>query len=131
VGAGVILVGVVLALVQLFTRDRVSTSPVTPASVAAPAPPASHAPQPSASAQSAEDAEQTIERLVREVGDTPENAVAHYNLAVLYEERGSWALAYDHYNAFLRHAGLEDRALLTDAQRRLRLIESRIEKTRP
>lgn len=72
--------------------------------------------------------EQAIELLLRAVGAEPVHAAAHYNLAVLYEERESFALAYDHYGAFLTYAGPEHRDRLGDVQRRLGLIESRLER---
>jgi len=75
--------------------------------------------------------EQAMELLVRAVGDRPDHAAAHYNLAVLYEERGSLALAYDHYHAFLKYAGPEHGALLTDVQQRAQLIEPRLSRARP
>ena len=72
--------------------------------------------------------EQAMEILVRAVGISPGHAVAHYNLAALYEERASLALAYDHYNEFLKYAGPEHGSLLTDVQRRLRLIEPKLQR---
>jgi Tfp pilus assembly protein PilF len=70
--------------------------------------------------------EQATEILVRALGMSPEHAAAHYNLAVLYEERESLALALDHYNAFLKYAGPEHRSSLTDVQQRVRLIEPQL-----
>ena len=75
--------------------------------------------------------EQAMELLVRAVGDRPDHAAAHYNLAVLYEERGSLALAYDHYHAFLKYAGPEHGPLLTDVRQRAELIEPRLSRARP
>ena len=72
--------------------------------------------------------EQAIELLLRAVGAEPAHAAAHYNLAVLYEERESFTLAYDHYGAFLTYAGPEHRGRLGDVQRRLGLIEPRLER---
>jgi Flp pilus assembly protein TadD len=69
--------------------------------------------------------ERAIEILVRAVGSSPEHAVVHYNLAVLYEEHDSLALAVDHYNAFLKYAGAEHGSLITDVQRRVLLLESK------
>jgi tetratricopeptide (TPR) repeat protein len=71
-------------------------------------------------------AEQAIEILLRALAASPVHAAAHYNLAVLYEERGSLALAFDHYNAFLKHAGPERGTLLTDVQRRVSTLEPRL-----
>jgi Tfp pilus assembly protein PilF len=72
--------------------------------------------------------EQAMELLVRAVGTLPGHAVAHYNLGALYEERGSLALAYDHYNTFLKYAGPEHGDRLTDVQRRVRLLEPKLQK---
>jgi Tfp pilus assembly protein PilF len=72
-------------------------------------------------------AEQAIEILLRAIAASPMHAAAHYNVAVLYEERGSPALALDHYNAFLKHAGPERGMLLTDVQRRVRTIEPQLQ----
>jgi Flp pilus assembly protein TadD len=44
--------------------------------------------------------ERAIELLINAVAASPEHAVAHYNLAVLYDEHGLLALACDHYRAF-------------------------------
>jgi tetratricopeptide (TPR) repeat protein len=74
---------------------------------------------------------QAIELLLRAIGIQPGHAAAHYNLGVLYEEQSSLALAYDHYGAFLRYAGPEHGALLTDVQRRITLIEPQLHQTKP
>ena len=74
-------------------------------------------------------AEQAVELLIRALGMSPGHAAAHYNLAVLYEERDSLALAFDHYNAFLKYAGPEHGTLLADVQRRVRAIEPRLRAT--
>jgi len=74
---------------------------------------------------------QAIEWLLRAVGDRPDHAAAHYNLAVLYEERGSLALAYHHYSAFLKHAGPEHVALLGAVQQRAELLETASGRARP
>ena len=73
-------------------------------------------------------AERAVELLIRALTTSPSHAAAHYNLAVLYEERDSLALAVDHYNAFLKNAGPEHGTLLTDVQRRVRAIEPRLER---
>lgn len=70
--------------------------------------------------------EQAIETLLGAVAASPLHAAAHYNLAVLYEERGSLALALDHYNVFLRQAGPDRGTLLADVQQRVRAIEPRL-----
>jgi tetratricopeptide (TPR) repeat protein len=70
--------------------------------------------------------EQALELLVRAVAAQPGHAAAHYNLAVLYEERASLALAYDHYRDFLEYAGPEHGSRLGDVQDRLRLIGPKV-----
>jgi len=70
--------------------------------------------------------DQAAELLLRALGASPGHAAAHYNLAVLYDERASLALAVDHYNAFLRYAGPEHGALLAQVQGRVRAIEPRL-----
>jgi len=66
--------------------------------------------------------EAAIELLVRALGYEPLHGMAHYNLAVLYDERGSLALAEEHYGAFLKHGEAAHGALLPRVQRRLREI---------
>jgi tetratricopeptide (TPR) repeat protein len=61
------------------------------------------------------------------VGTLPEHAIAHYNLAILYEEHDSVALAVHHYKAFLKYAGPEHGSTLTDVQRRVRLLEPKLQ----
>jgi len=73
-------------------------------------------------------AEQAVELLIRALTTSPRHAAAHYNVAVLYEERDSLALAVDHYNAFLKYAGPEHGTLLSDVQRRVRAIEPRLQR---
>jgi Flp pilus assembly protein TadD len=71
--------------------------------------------------------EQAVELLLRALGTSPSHAAAHYNLAVLYDERDALALAFGHYNAFLKYAGPEHGALLTQVQGRVRAIEPRLQ----
>lgn len=63
--------------------------------------------------------ERAIELLIRAVGEGPSHPFAHYNLGVLYDERGEGGLAHDHYVAFLRHAAPSDGALLADVRHRV------------
>jgi tetratricopeptide (TPR) repeat protein len=70
--------------------------------------------------------EQAIELLVRAIGYQPTHGMAHYNVAVLYEEHSALALAYDHYTEFLRFAGPERGELLSEVQRRLLMIKPRL-----
>ena len=72
--------------------------------------------------------EEAVELLLQAVGRSPVHAAAHYNLAVLYEERESLALAFDHYSAFLKYAGPEHGTVLTEVQRRVRAIEPRLQR---
>jgi tetratricopeptide (TPR) repeat protein len=70
--------------------------------------------------------DQAIELLVRAIGYQPTHGVAHYNVAVLYEEQSALALAYDHYTEFLKYAGPEHGELLSDVQRRLLILRPRL-----
>ena len=70
--------------------------------------------------------DQAIELLVRAIGYQPTHGMAHYNAAVLYEERSALALAYDHYTEFLKYAGPEHGELLSDVQRRLLAIKPKL-----
>lgn len=63
-----------------------------------------------------------IELLVRAIGYQPTHGMAHYNVAVLYEEQSALAMAYDHYTDFLNYAGPEHGELLSDVQRRLLVL---------
>jgi tetratricopeptide (TPR) repeat protein len=72
--------------------------------------------------------EQAVELLLQALGKSPAHAAAHYNLAVLYDERDSPGLAFDHYNAFLKYAGPEHGARLTEVQGRVRAIETRLQR---
>jgi hypothetical protein len=67
-----------------------------------------------------------IELLVRAIGYQPTHGVAHYNVAVLYEEQSALALAYDHYSKFLEYAGPEHGELLSEVQRRLLILKPRL-----
>lgn len=71
-----------------------------------------------------------IELLVRAIGYQPTHGMAHYNLAVLYEEQSALALAYDHYMGFLKYAGPEHGALLSDVQRKLLALKPNLARTR-
>jgi len=70
-----------------------------------------------------------IELLVRAIGQQPTHGMAHYNVAVLYEEQSALALAYDHYTEFLKYAGPEHGELLSDVQRRLLVLKPRLAST--
>jgi Tfp pilus assembly protein PilF len=66
--------------------------------------------------------ERAMELLLRALGDRPGHAAAHYNLAVLYDEQRSFALAYDHYTDFLAYAGPEYGAAVADVRRRVEAL---------
>jgi tetratricopeptide (TPR) repeat protein len=66
--------------------------------------------------------DRAMELLLRAIGDRPGHAAAHYNLAVLYDERRSFALAYDHYTDFLAYAGPEYGAAVADVRRRVQAL---------
>ena len=70
--------------------------------------------------------ERAIELLVRATGDQPTNALAHYNLALAYDEQGTTARAYDHFNKFIAHAGPEHAALVSDVRRRLTALSTQL-----
>jgi Flp pilus assembly protein TadD len=70
--------------------------------------------------------DQAIELLLRAIGHQPTHSMAHYNVAVLYEEQSALALAYDHYTEFLKYGPAEHGELLSDVQRRLLLIKPRL-----
>jgi len=74
--------------------------------------------------------DQAIDLLVRAIGQQPTHSVAHYNVAVLYEEQGALALAYDHYADFLKYAGPEHGQLLSEVQRRLLVLKPKLASTR-
>jgi Tfp pilus assembly protein PilF len=67
-----------------------------------------------------------IELLIRAIGYQPTHGMAHYNIAVLYEEQSALALAYDHYTEFLKYAGPERGELLSDVQRRLLVLKPKL-----
>jgi tetratricopeptide (TPR) repeat protein len=67
-----------------------------------------------------------IELLVRAIGYQPTHGMAHYNVAVLYEEHSALALAYDHYTNFLKYGGPEHGELLSDVQRRLLILKPKL-----
>jgi Flp pilus assembly protein TadD len=70
--------------------------------------------------------DQAIELLLRAIGHQPTHSMAHYNVAVLYEEQSALALAYDHYTEFLKYGVAEHGELLSDVQRRLLLLKPRL-----
>jgi Flp pilus assembly protein TadD len=73
--------------------------------------------------------ERAMELLLRAIGDRPGHAAAHYNLALLYDERRSFALAYDHYTDFLAYAGPEYSAAVADVRRRVQALATLLDTT--
>ena len=74
--------------------------------------------------------EEAIELLVRAIGYQPTHAMAHYNLAVLYDEKSTLALAYDHYTQFLKYASPEQGELLAAVQQRLLILTPNLARAR-
>jgi Tfp pilus assembly protein PilF len=74
--------------------------------------------------------DEAIELLVRAIGYQPTHAMAHYNVAVLYDEQSAFALAYDHYTQFLKYGGPEQGDLLAAVQRRLLILKPRLASAR-
>ena len=66
--------------------------------------------------------ERAIELLLTVLGDHATHAAAHYNLALLYDQRDSLALAYTHYRDFLSYAGPEYASTTADVRRRAETI---------
>ena len=66
--------------------------------------------------------EEAIELLVRAIGFQPTHAMAHYNIAVLYDEKSALTLAYDHYTQFLKYAAPDQGELLSSVQQRLLIL---------
>jgi tetratricopeptide (TPR) repeat protein len=73
--------------------------------------------------------DRAMELLLRAIGDRPGHAAAHYNLALLYDERRSFALAYDHYIDFLAYAGPEYRGAVAEVRRRVQALASLVDAT--
>ena len=71
--------------------------------------------------------DQARDILVRALSYPPTHAVAHYNLALLFEEDGELGKAYDHYLDFLKYAGPEHGTLLSDMRRRVDVIHPRLD----
>ena len=52
---------------------------------------------------------------------------AHYNLALLYEERGEWQRAIEHFEQFLVHAGPESAALTVEVRARVQTLRTKLQ----
>ena len=70
--------------------------------------------------------DEAIELLLRAIGYQPSHAMAHYNVAVLYDEQSALALAYEHYTDFLKHGGPEQGELLAAVQRRVSMLKPKL-----
>jgi tetratricopeptide (TPR) repeat protein len=66
--------------------------------------------------------DEAIALLAGAIGYQPTHAMAHYNVAVLYDEKNAFALAYDHYTQFLKYASPEQGELLSAVQQRLLIL---------
>jgi tetratricopeptide (TPR) repeat protein len=70
--------------------------------------------------------DEAIELLLRAIGYQPAHAMAHYNVAVLYDEQSALTLAYEHYTDFLKYGGPEQGELLSAVQRRVSILKPRL-----
>jgi hypothetical protein len=50
-----------------------------------------------------------------------------YNLALIYEERGEWQRAIEHFEQFLANAGAESAALTVDVRTRVQALRARLQ----
>jgi Tfp pilus assembly protein PilF len=66
--------------------------------------------------------EHAKEGLLQALNIDPRNALAHYNLGVLYDETGEAALAMQHYRSFLNHASVEYASRAADVRVRLNAL---------
>jgi Tfp pilus assembly protein PilF len=73
--------------------------------------------------------DRAMELLLTAVGDRPGHAAAQYNLALLYDERRSYALAYDHYTDFLATAGPEYSTAIPNVRRRVQALATLLDAT--
>jgi tetratricopeptide (TPR) repeat protein len=67
-----------------------------------------------------------VEVLLQALRLQPRHAMANYNIAILYEERGSVPLAYDHYRTFLSAAAPEHAPLVPHVEERLAALGPRL-----
>lgn len=74
--------------------------------------------------------ERAREMLMRALGYQATHAAAHYNLGVLCDEAGDVGQAYDHYTDFLRNAGPEYGARLSDVRQRLDALAPKLDALR-
>jgi len=74
--------------------------------------------------------DEAIALLTGAIGYQPTHAMAHYNAAVLYDEKNAFALAYDHYTQFLKYASPEQGELLSAVQQRLLILTPNLARER-
>jgi Tfp pilus assembly protein PilF len=70
--------------------------------------------------------EQARETLIRAIGEQPTHAEANFNLAILYDEAGSYTKALEHYSRFLASAGPEHGERLSEVRRRVSAISQQV-----
>lgn len=68
--------------------------------------------------------ERAAETLLSALSISPHSALAHYNLAVLYDGSGERARASEHYRAFLEHRGSAYASQAADVEARLAALDS-------
>ncbi|HSP90772.1 MAG TPA: tetratricopeptide repeat protein, partial [Vicinamibacterales bacterium] len=71
-----------------------------------------------------EEAREALQRVLTMNGRYPQ---AHYNLALLYEERGEWQRAIEHFEQFLAHAGSESAALTVEVRARVQTLRTKLQ----
>jgi Flp pilus assembly protein TadD len=74
--------------------------------------------------------DEAIALIAGAIGYQPTHAMAHYNAAVLYDEKSAFALAYDHYTQFLKYASPEQGELLSAVQQRLLILTPNLARER-
>jgi tetratricopeptide (TPR) repeat protein len=74
--------------------------------------------------------DEAIDLLLRAIGYQPTHPMAHYNVAVLYEEQSALVLAYEHYTEFLKYGGPEQGELLSAVQRHLVILKPKLASAR-
>jgi tetratricopeptide (TPR) repeat protein len=71
-------------------------------------------------------AEEARETLQRALGISGRYAPAHYNLALLYEERGELQRAIDHYEQFVTMAGPDNATLSVEVRTRVQALRAKL-----
>jgi tetratricopeptide (TPR) repeat protein len=52
---------------------------------------------------------------------------AHYNLALIYEERAEWQRAIEHFEQFLASAGADSASLSADVRARIQTLRAKLQ----